>query len=368
MELLFSKNEFNDLYRYKYEEGVKHRERVDKSNPAHQYFVNRIPEILLSKLKGTDLSKEKLDIQASVGEGRLSEVFWVAFLNEDYVPKNKSNKLSTRNGIYIVLLLDINLEYAYLSIGNGSEFLGLKELKELSRNQMKIIEKEPLEDLELNSNFNFFLGKSTRPKKYVKGTVVYKRFNVRNIEVNKLIKYVIKLHKLLDLIVLEKGIEELEVKETNEKKRRYTTISVDKHAALLEKRNKLQKIVGDIAEEFVYQQELRRLAHLPALQEKVEWCSKTTDGLGYDIKSYFEDGREKFIEVKGTALNANEITYYLSLREKIVAADKGDQYALVVVSNASEEKEPRIIAEVINPADSLFNELEAIQFRGHYES
>lgn len=366
MNLLFSKKEYEDLYRYKFEANGNLRERVDKSNPGHQYFVNEIPRLFFSKLKDTDLDVDKLEVKASVGEGRLSEVFWVAFLNEDYVPKNKSHMLSTRNGIYIVLLLDKNLEYAYLSIGNGSEFLGLNELKELSRNQMKILEDEPLEDLELNTKFDIYLGNSLRPKKYVNGTVVYKRFDVRNIEVNQLIDYVIKLHKLLDLIVLEKGIEELEVQETNEKKRRFTTISVDKHAALLEKRNKRQKIVGDISEEFVYQQEFKRLAHLPDLQKKVEWCSKTTDGLGYDIKSFFEDGREKFIEVKGTALNSNEITYYLSLREKIVAAEKGDQYALVLVANASEDKEPRIITEILDPTETVFNDIEAIQFRGNY--
>ncbi|PAF22759.1 hypothetical protein CHH49_04010 [Terribacillus saccharophilus] len=366
MNLLFSKKEYEDLYRYKFEANGNLRERVDKSNPGHRYFVNEIPRLLFSKLKDTDLDVDKLEVKASVGEGRLSEVFWVAFLNEDYVPKNKSNKLSTRNGIYIVLLLDRNLEFAYLSIGNGTENLSPKELEKLSKNQMKIIENEPLDDIELNTNFDFYLGKSTRPKKYVKGTVGYKRFDVRNIEVNQLINYVIKLHKLLDLIVLEKGIEELEVQETNEKKRRYTTISVEKHAALLETRNKRQKIVGDIAEEFVYQQELNRLSHLSDLQDKVEWCSKTTDGLGYDIKSFFEDGREKFIEVKGTALNTNEITYYLSLREKIVADKKGDQYALVLVSNAAEDKEPQIITEVINPANALFNDLEAIQFRGKF--
>lgn len=75
--------------------------------------------------------------------------------------------------------------------------------------------------------------------------------------------------------------------------------------------------LGAAGEEFVLEFEARRLTQLGAkkLADKVEMVSRTKgDGLGYDILSFEENGRERFIEVKTTSFG-KETPFFISRNE-----------------------------------------------------
>jgi hypothetical protein len=68
------------------------------------------------------------------------------------------------------------------------------------------------------------------------------------------------------------------------------------------------KELGDMGEEWVVSLERERLirAGKAQLAHAVEWSARELgDGLGYDVRSFFPDGRERLIEVKTTNLSAS---------------------------------------------------------------
>ena len=69
-----------------------------------------------------------------------------------------------------------------------------------------------------------------------------------------------------------------------------------------EKENIINKLLGNRGEEIVFSLEKKDLEKIgkKELAKKVQWVSKTDDSLGYDILSYDEDGKPKYIEVKST--------------------------------------------------------------------
>lgn len=88
--------------------------------------------------------------------------------------------------------------------------------------------------------------------------------------------------------------------------------------------------LGDAGEKFVLEFEARRLhaAGKLKLSERIEHVSAVHgDGLGYDVKSFEEDGRERFIEVKTTAFG--ELTpFFVSRNEKARSEACSSQYQL----------------------------------------
>ncbi|PEV08683.1 hypothetical protein COE14_24625 [Bacillus thuringiensis] len=88
--------------------------------------------------------------------------------------------------------------------------------------------------------------------------------------------------------------------------------------------------IGEAAEELVLKYEKEQLINrgFPELAEKVHRKSKTEgDGLGYDILSYETDGKEKYIEVKGTINEAN-IPFPISSGEVQFSKDKQEAFYL----------------------------------------
>lgn len=68
------------------------------------------------------------------------------------------------------------------------------------------------------------------------------------------------------------------------------------------------KKIGDAGEELVIEYEMRRLIQLGRTDLANEICHSARvegDHLGYDIKSFNEDGTERYIEVKSTTLDQN---------------------------------------------------------------
>jgi hypothetical protein len=88
--------------------------------------------------------------------------------------------------------------------------------------------------------------------------------------------------------------------------------------------------LGAAGEEFVLAFEHYRLSALgkKKLAEKVDHVSKTKgDGLGYDVLSFDESGRERFIEVKTTAWS-KETPFFISNNEVKFSKDHSAQYHL----------------------------------------
>ncbi len=88
--------------------------------------------------------------------------------------------------------------------------------------------------------------------------------------------------------------------------------------------------LGRAGELFVLELEVRRLhdAGRKILSERVEHVAVTQgDGLGFDVLSYEEDGRERLIEVKTTAFG--ELTpFYVSRNEVARSEQDADRYRL----------------------------------------
>jgi hypothetical protein len=94
----------------------------------------------------------------------------------------------------------------------------------------------------------------------------------------------------------------------------------------LEARNSSLGLAG---EKFVLELEDRRLraAGKRGFAERIEHVAAHTDGLGYDIKSFEEDGRERLIEVKTTRYG--EMTpFFASRKEVAVSEEQASAYRL----------------------------------------
>lgn len=98
---------------------------------------------------------------------------------------------------------------------------------------------------------------------------------------------------------------------------------------------------GRLGEELVYDREKRSLvkAGRVDLAEKVQWVSETSVFEGYDILSFFSDGRKKYVEVKSTSGWGN--IFYVSLAEWNFGARHGDDYVICRVTHVT-TKSPQL--------------------------
>ncbi len=89
-----------------------------------------------------------------------------------------------------------------------------------------------------------------------------------------------------------------------------------------EKQSKERKYIGNIGEQLVINYEQQKLMEL-GLDELAQDVEKVLDGKGYDVRSFFPDGKEKFIEVKSTtgshlnpfAITVNEVEFSKQYKE-----------------------------------------------------
>jgi hypothetical protein len=96
---------------------------------------------------------------------------------------------------------------------------------------------------------------------------------------------------------------------------------------LLQEENRRRGAQG---EELVVDYERRwlRQSGRPDLADRVRWTAREDgDGLGYDVLSFDLDGRERYIEVKTTALGA-ETPFYISSAELAFAHRHADHYVM----------------------------------------
>ena len=106
-----------------------------------------------------------------------------------------------------------------------------------------------------------------------------------------------------------------------------------------EKQNKINSKLGSLGEDFVVKYEKAKLIGLDKnkLADKVERKSIIEgDGLGYDILSFDENGKEIFIEVKATK-GSKENPFYITNSELLFSHLNKDKFYLYRLYNYDEE-------------------------------
>ncbi len=100
------------------------------------------------------------------------------------------------------------------------------------------------------------------------------------------------------------------------------------------------------------------------LADKVKWVAAEADGFGYDILSYYKDGREKFIEVKGTSLGERH-PFDISINEVFTSQEKGEDYWIYRVYHL-DSNSPEFY-KVQGPVDKFFD-LSATSFKAFFKN
>lgn len=102
------------------------------------------------------------------------------------------------------------------------------------------------------------------------------------------------------------------------------------------------KRIGDRGEQIVVMEERRILkkAGRADLANKVDQISKRDDSIGYDIKSYDENGTEKYIEVKSTLKSVDFCNIFISSNELQISKNKNNYYFYIVYDISN--KKPKI--------------------------
>ncbi len=110
--------------------------------------------------------------------------------------------------------------------------------------------------------------------------------------------------------------------------------------------------IGEAGERLVLEHERAKLLYAgqTELARKVLWVSKELgDGAGYDVKSYDENGREKFIEVK-TTVGSQTTPFFMSRNEKDFADEADDRYRVTRIFDF--RREPRAF-DLTSPLSSF---------------
>jgi Protein NO VEIN, C-terminal/Methylase-associated X1 len=107
---------------------------------------------------------------------------------------------------------------------------------------------------------------------------------------------------------------------------------------------------GILGEQHVVERERRRLmrAKRAELADEVRWVAREDVGLGYDVRSFETDGRDKFIEVKSTSGSSRQ--FEMSANEWRVAEQLRDRYCIARVTNIG--RKPKVV-EIRDPATLL---------------
>lgn len=131
-----------------------------------------------------------------------------------------------------------------------------------------------------------------------------------------------------------------------------------------EKKNRVNKKLGDRGEKIVKDFEEKRLKELnrPDLAKKVDRVSLKSDSYGYDILSYEEDDSERYIEVKATRSKVGDANFFLTINELNTAKEKPNYYIYVVFDILSKNPKIWIVNNPFNPENTDIN-LTPISYR-----
>lgn len=338
---------------------------------------NEIAKILRVGLKGAvsdDLMSGKIKTKGSAGQGNWATVPWIGIFDTDL-------STSATKGFDIVYLFSPDMSSVYLSLNQGWTFFK----KNYDKNARSTISKvstywqkmlanrtdrmttEPIDltssleqknDLvigyELGNIFSIRYDKNNLPDNdqmladlkvmlFCLNEIKSDLINEKNFQQN--IDYILSLDldftsslEKRDIKNIAGKIPEIKLTETN-------LIAGDSTGRTLNKNGRksdydaLQKQnsrIGFLGEQIVLEYERKRFSDRPDLFQKIEHVSQTKgDGLGYDIASVNNEGKEVFIEVKTTTQGKNA-SFYLSRNELEFAKTHPDNYFLYRLYNFSD--------------------------------
>lgn len=310
-------------------------------------------------------------VWGSVGQGKWSDIPWLCISLKEVTVK-------AQEGIYVVALFRTDMSGFYLTINQGWTWFRDSFGKKEGLNKIRLVAGR-LRLLIPNAN-KYTATIALKGKKnsdlatgYEAGNIIAKYYDASSLPsesefINDLTTFVKTYNNLIDIVgtnyeqvlsfdeleeidqPVEDGICDGETQSTKERKGgRRRVSSKENHLrkkALMEE----NKEVGTNAERFVFESEKKHLAinGRPDLADRVRWISNPEDGIDgeCDIQSFYIDGKEKFIEVKGTRQEvSNKFKFYISRNEVEYAIDKSEQYELVLVDNVPleiSEQQPRI--------------------------
>ncbi|HEX8577919.1 MAG TPA: DUF3883 domain-containing protein, partial [Flavobacterium sp.] len=128
-----------------------------------------------------------------------------------------------------------------------------------------------------------------------------------------------------------------------------------------EKINRLNKKLGDRGEKVVLDFEIARLKST-IYKDQVERVSLKSDSLGYDILSFEENGKERYIEVKATRSKVGDANFFLTINELKTAQEKENYYIYLVYDILSKEPKIWIVGNPFNPENKNVN-IEPINYK-----
>ena len=107
-------------------------------------------------------------------------------------------------------------------------------------------------------------------------------------------------------------------------KSRKTKVQTKTNWAVQDEKNRNLGLAG---EKLVVEYEIQKLTNLGLIElaQRVEHVATGSDGYGYDILSFDENGAEKYIEVKTTE-QSKKTAFFISRNELKVSREKGEQY------------------------------------------
>lgn len=151
----------------------KHNINISKYENSYNLLVNELPRIIKEK---TNLNDTSYSIKGSIGQGRRSEIPWLAIFNTDITKK-------ATEGFYLVYLFKADFSGFYLSLNQGFMYFknkntskALENIKKVSDNFKKIcnVEKEMFADIDL-------LLQKKLARGYKAGHILGKYYNINSI-------------------------------------------------------------------------------------------------------------------------------------------------------------------------------------------
>ncbi len=306
--------------------GIFFKKRINNYSFAKRYGENKDEAFLEIKAQIRNLlvagrNKNIDDIKDNV----IAPVFKGKLLST-YFPQNYLCIFSKPHLNHFLESLDINYDYKYDEIDKRTLLLDFKNNDEIMKN-WSIFEYMKF----LYDNYGFLTNKDKLPKDLLEYKDLKADYpKMKNVK-----------PEVIDLVIIPKNIESSE-------KTRIFKGKID-----FERENRIKRNLGKRGEEIVvkFENESLQKINREDLADKIEWVSQEDDSLGYDIITYDEEGKKKFIEVKATTNSPSLSVNFIISNNQYRVAQKTNNYYFYIVFNAK-SKNPKVW-KIKNPIKHL---------------
>jgi hypothetical protein len=368
----------------------KFRKTTDGAHPIHKLIHDEIPQ----SLKAWTPSPREYKFQGSDGQGNILAAPWVAVFNRNITE-------SATKGYYLVYLLSEDLQRLVLEVGfgatqfekrfgRGKKFFeavdGAVINMRLNSNHLldgclpSSISRTNVDKVHLDSSGDFRLKAYEHCAIY---SLTYKTSSLPSDEVLKrdFLEYLSLYDRManslllaeVDDYVLEtaeppKASEALEISEFAIRPKKKTTKASDgSRGGGNYRRSKKSDKIGRLGEEFIFEYEKAQLIAKGCPDLAANVIFHREDAIhrtpGWDITSYFEDGRPKYIEVKSSEGDSiNDIILTRNEWDKAQDPALANSYFIYLVTNITNK--PRI--EILkNPANYIHDGILSIEVESY---